>query len=235
MSKKQRHERKKIERARRCKGFHHSRSAIRNSGTALAAAAALAAGTSTYATPVRFDNPVGVGHFDWPHDVGVVEKSLDISLPASAQPGDHSAATSFAQILGGGVGTIYGFGGGRSVQTTDGYVMVGVSAAELIPTPGTMWSLYGGYTHLPPGAPLLPENQETYLGVRFDLGGGSQYGWIGVIRTGIELDAFAWGYETEPGVPIPAGAPEPGSLALLAFGAAGLLTHRNRGNAQHGR
>ena len=79
----------------------------------------------------------------------------------------------------------------------------------------------GGYTN-------LPEGVEPYLGIRFDLGGGYQHSWLGVVHTGPELDAFAWGYETEVGVPIPAGVPEPGTLAALAVGAAALLGRRRR-------
>ena len=77
----------------------------------------------------------------------------------------------------------------------------------------------------------LPEGQPAYLGVRFDQGAGWQYAWIGVVRNpdGTDpalVDAFAWGHETTPGVSIPAGAPEPASLALLAFGAVAALRRR---------
>jgi hypothetical protein len=58
----------------------------------------------------------------------------------------------------------------------------------------------------PENPSILPEGVETYLGVSFDLGAGTQYGWIGVVRNAAMLDAFAWGYETDPGVPIAAGA-----------------------------
>ena len=49
---------------------------------------------------------------------------------------------------------------------------------------------------------------------------GVHYGWVAVERDyGIWLDAFAWGYETEAGTPIQAGAvPAPGTLAALVFG-----------------
>lgn len=77
---------------------------------------------------------------------------------------------------------------------------------------------------------LIPEGTPTYLAVRFDPGDGFRYGWLGVIRGGDsvpgaesnDLSLFAWGYQTEPGIRIRAGAvvPAPGSLALLAFGAA---------------
>ena len=87
------------------------------------------------------------------------------------------------------------------------------------------YSQYAGYGP----ETLLPEGTPTYLGLRFN-GPNYQYGWIGVVRTSQQLEAFAWGYETEPGVPIAAGAPEPGSLALLAFGAAGVAGCRRRRN-----
>ncbi len=74
----------------------------------------------------------------------------------------------------------------------------------------------------------------SYMGVRFSFESASSdtptsyhYGWIGVVRVGTyDLDAFAWGYETEPGVPIIAGIPAPGTLAALAFGA--VVTRRGR-------
>jgi hypothetical protein len=64
------------------------------------------------------------------------------------------------------------------------------------------------------------------MGVRFNDVDGYHYGWISVVRNGLDLDAFAWGYETEPGVPIIAGIPAPGTLAALAFGA--VVTRRAR-------
>lgn len=48
----------------------------------------------------------------------------------------------------------------------------------------------------------------------------------------VELDAFAWGYETDPDVPIAAGIPEPGTLAALALGAAAALAGRRRVRSQ---
>jgi hypothetical protein len=69
------------------------------------------------------------------------------------------------------------------------------------------------------------------MGVRFIDMDGYHYGWISVVRHGndflqLDFDAFAWGYETEPGVPIIAGIPAPGTLAALAFGA--VVTRRKR-------
>jgi hypothetical protein len=42
----------------------------------------------------------------------------------------------------------------------------------------------------------------------------------------VSFSAFAWAYETEPGVPIVAGILAPGTLAALAFGA--VVTRRGR-------
>ncbi len=94
------------------------------------------------------------------------------------------------------------------------------NAGELIPPPGggtyygLPFSSRNGLFHYP-GYDFLPEGIPTYLGVLWDfnyVGGGggyagtSQYGWIKVLRTGSEVEALAWGYETDEGVPIPAGA-----------------------------
>ncbi len=71
----------------------------------------------------------------------------------------------------------------------------------------------GGYLHYP-AYNYVPEGVPAYLGTA---AGGSyctyynncQYGWIGVVRTGTELEAFAWGFESTPGTAINAGDPQP--------------------------
>ena len=120
-----------------------------------------------------------------------------------------------------------GVAGLTELEIVNGYQMVGLAGGTLIPS-GLGWNYYS-YAYA--GSPF-PEGVPLYLGVRFN-GPAWQYGWIGVERIdGNKLDAFAWGYETEPGVPIAAGAPEPGSLALLAFGAGALASRRRKGKRQ---
>ena len=191
---------------------------------ALAAGAVIAAGTQAYADPIRFDNPAGEGHFDWADGAEVDYVWLDMTLPAGDQPGTEGPST-LGQRTFETIGRLSG-----AVKTEVGgygdYYAIGVDAGELIPTgapfAGSADIYYAGYSE-------LPEGTVTYLGNRLDLGYGFQYGWIGVVRTGRVLDTFAWGYETDPGVPIEAGAiPEPGTLAMLALGATALLGRRRR-------
>ena len=77
------------------------------------------------------------------------------------------------------------------------------------------------YTNFAPG-------ERAYMGVRFSGVDGWHYGWIGVTYSAHAFSAFAWGYETAPGVPIAAGAPAPGTVAALAFGAAAISSRKRR-------
>lgn len=179
---------------------------------ALAAAGAIAGGAQAYALPVRFDNPPHgePGHFDWVGPIGQYVE-LDFALSPEDQTGDRGPTT-VAQMVHETSSNLVTDG---ALQAGDGdyrYFVVGVSAGELIPTDGTVWQDYPAYIYsryIP--LSLLPTCCATYLGVRFDVGSGYQYAWIGVVRPGLELEAFAWGYETEPGVPIEAGAPGEGA------------------------
>lgn len=84
---------------------------------------------------------------------------------------------------------------------------------------------FGGSQFLNPGV--------GFIGFSFNTGAGTQYGWARVNMQGSPGNAFtlvdyAFG---DPGVMIRAGqtaVPEPGSLGLLAVGAAGLVAWRRR-------
>lgn len=208
---------------------------------ALAAGAMIAAGTQAYADPVRFDNlPAGEpGRFDWTVSNQPEQSQLrwlDVMLGVADQPfGPYSQQdappAAFGQHEDNGF-VFASMGGpaqnsGIQVDSAWEWFLVGVNSGELIPS-GFPWATYGG-TYYPGYGSELPEDQATYLGVRFDLGSGFQYGWVGVVMDPTDhlLDAFAWGYETVPGEPIEAGAiPEPGTLAALALGATALLGRR---------
>lgn len=90
-----------------------------------------------------------------------------------------------------------------------------------------------------------PGGTNAYLGVSFDIGGQTHFGWahlqtVGFPNTSITL--FDYAYCDQPGQGLLAGqtsgacfgaaaVPLPASLALLAAGAVGMLALRNRGNA----
>lgn len=85
-----------------------------------------------------------------------------------------------------------------------------------------------------PGEPepmsLFPEGERRFIGVRTS---SFRYGWIEVLRTGESLTAFAWAYETQPGVLILAGqVPAPAAAALLGVASTLHLFRRRRAAAR---
>ncbi len=105
-------------------------------------------------------------------------------------------------------------------------------------------SLPGDQKLQDPAAPLLTsvgdpngwaDSPNQYLGLAFDISGATHYGWA---RLTVNADTTAtlhdWAYESSAGRGIAAGqtVPEPGTLALLALGAAGVGAMRNRRRRQ---
>lgn len=73
------------------------------------------------------------------------------------------------------------------------------------------------------------ENADGYLGVQFDIGGNTHYGWVHVINTyGITGEIVEWAYESNPNTGLEAGViPEPTTLLLFLAGT-GLLALRKK-------
>jgi hypothetical protein len=206
---------------------------------ALAAGAVIAGGTQAYAEQIRFNNPQESGYFNWSVSGDNVLSIINDASNQTAMPADIGAfiksgdAYGVGEAIGGGLA-----GGELSFQQVNGYgFLVGLDQGELVPDAVSQFNSAGYsyttyyYAYYHAGIrTLLPEGVPTYLGIKFDMGFGDQYGWIGVVRTGQTTDAFAWGYETVPGMPIPAGAPEPGTLAMFALGATALVCRRRNPN-----
>jgi hypothetical protein len=200
---------------------------------AVALAALLGGTANASASWVRFDNPEfgQQDHFDWTWGDALDPLSwLDITMPSSDQGGAAGPAS---------VGQLYPDGQpGVMSNETMGGAQVGrlfqlthaVSYFDEI-SDSTLsffdFSVHAVATDLSI-ASLIPEGVESYIGVAFLDDLATHYGWIGVVRTGLELETFAWGYETEPDTPIPAGAPAPGALALLVVAALTTPMRRTR-------
>jgi hypothetical protein len=108
-----------------------------------------------------------------------------------------------------------------------------ISLGNFLPVAGRM--KYGASNPLASGNGY-PKSQwvgvvNGFIGLKFNVGDGTQYGWVQISMDGPKLNSykvidFAW---ADPGQTLVAGqVPEPGSLALLAFGAVGLLLWRQK-------
>jgi hypothetical protein len=212
----------------------------------LAVAAAIAAGTQAYGEVIIFINPEWgePGHFDWLlGDEFDATTWLDITHPSTDQ-GGLVGASSISQVfyqrhVPYGVLTWIYTSGGASVATTqisspDKDFTRALDAGDPIDGSlrfeSTATHYYGAHAKF--GGSYVTDfgiwPNVKYLGVRFSDVDGVHYGWVGVYSYFYisDFEAFAWGYETEPGVPIIAGIPAPGTLAALAFGA--VVTRRGR-------
>jgi hypothetical protein len=89
------------------------------------------------------------------------------------------------------------------------------------PEPDTEWS------------GLLGETGEAYLGISFDIGDATHYGWVHMVLGEVNPDfgfetpiTASWAYESTPDTPIVAGViPEPSTGILTMVGSIGLLLH----------
>lgn len=194
--------------------------------SAVIAVAACATGAD--AAVVRFDNPTGAGHYYWAPQGTAGEGWLDIHRAAHAQPQQDAGPGSFGHTRSEYVTKLFAGGGGQYL-TTDGLLVMSSAEGDVISSATAGQWTNGLFIHHPILGSNFAEGEEAFIGVRFDAGSGLQYGWIGVVRTGVTLDAFAWAYETEAGVPISVGPttiPSPSTLSLL--GVSALATHRRR-------
>ncbi len=198
-------------------------------------ATAIAAGTQAYAEAITFINPAEgePGHFDWSGSPAL-ESWLDITRPSTDQTGlvgpmSVGQITTFDDT-----GEFFNFtSSGASVVTVDPGNLSGFTGSFASGT-----EIDGSFTYASESTHVwysfflfewfsqFAEGTAGYMGVQFSDVDGDHYGWIGVVRHDSFFDAFAWGYETEPGVAIIAGVPAPGTLAALAFGA--VVTRRGR-------
>lgn len=73
--------------------------------------------------------------------------------------------------------------------------------------------------------------QRAYMGVEFEIGGATHYGWLDmfVASDNPYAEIYGWAWETVPGVSLGAGVvPEPSAILLLAAGSIALLCRTKR-------
>lgn len=174
---------------------------------------------ATHGDPVVFTNPAGPGHFTWSPPASGTSRFIRITLDAANQSEAYQPITAipgdFRHGWSGASNTVIATGGPNAVQSAPSpanrQYTLPLDLGASIPSPSPAVFGINTFVHLSSTAVGDPEftfveGVPKYFGVRFDQGSGVQYGWIGVIRTGFFVDAFAWGYETTPGTSIAAGA-----------------------------
>lgn len=223
-----------------------------NAESGLMLATAIAGGTLAYADPVRFDND---GTFEWTDGA-----FLNITKPLSKQTGldagegsfryEHILAPCCAPSL-----NPWVTGSTFDAELEGGLAVSVRSSGAVVPNDfagvyGRTWrnahilgyyysSGAGFYTQFDKPIPFTGPGDVGYIAARFHIDGQTHYGWMSLTLTrytGVPVpgayvfDLIAWGYETEPGRRIAAGAvPAPGAaLALLAFGSAAGATRGRR-------
>lgn len=211
----------------------------------LAVGAVAIAARPTYAEVIFFNNPDPgePGHFAWRSDADPSDPSiwLDITRSSTDQEG-LATPSSVGQRVVSFAGknefvTVSQTFGGASVAFEfypHGLLTKSLPDGTVVDDQLAFHSSVAHWAEV--GPPFLffssfDEGVRGYVGVRFTDIDGDHYGWIDVVREGLDLNAFAWAYETEPGVPITI-IPAPGTLLALVVGAA--VTRRRRRRAVTG-
>lgn len=234
-------ERKKGQLEARKRGFHRDKRVLLGG---LAGGAAIAMGTSGYAVPLRGpgdpffleandSRPLDVNGDDvndlrftmygpmlwgepyWEAAVDTAPHADTLILGSYPEGAFYFLARRFS------AGERIGPGG------TDSPLYYFTDAAYYVDFQGTLYD--GG---------AFRDGQAGFVGFKFEISGEYHWGWaeIQVARppagkgksVDMLLQVHGWGYESEPNVGIDAGAPEPGTLAALAIGAAAVVGGRRR-------
>lgn len=205
----------------------------------------LAAGSSAYASVVRFDN--SSGDYTW-----FLEEWLDVTRSPLDQDG-WSAPSAFLQYLYYGYSRevdFYGYGtvandygiatsfmSGDEVGYDDFYSSYGWAAGARYEDYGQL--VEAGLNDDPAWNVFVGGGSPGFIGLRFmDEEEAAHYGWMKVLWNDPEerFDALAWAYETDEDKPIviddSTDIPEPGTLALFAAGAGALLIASRRRRRQ---
>lgn len=185
------------------------------------------------ADPVRFEGPL--------NNAGVIT-GVDITRSLANQPMDAYGPSSFQLIdtYGGGLAyidlstsiSIPGSGIVQSILQAGELIDGGLAWTQSGPNYAVYRLLFGPndgegdptFTAIQPG-------DTGFVALSFAMDDGVHYGWIELRNSSgsgaWNYDILAWGYETEAGVGIAAGAvPAPGALALL--GCVGVAARRRR-------
>lgn len=206
------------------------KSILKKTTSGLAGALAIASGTHAYASPVvvapppdSHNTPGGADVFtDW--DVngdGTIDFEFENRYPNSgSQVNWQLDMDPFATGAGvvGYVGPFVNYANALSVGTSIGSGSTFQTSSQVVLGSNYAGTLYGGF------AVQVPPGTNAYAGFEFQAADGLHYGWLYLnVNAGV-IDFTGAAYESVPGMAITAGAvPEPGTMAMLALGAVGVL------------
>ena len=224
-----------------------NKTGLTNLGKGLAGAIAIASGTSAYGTIITVSTPADLTNspggantqVNWDVNGDAINDFLFLNRYPNTVPGNYGViwqmnmnGTVAANGCIGYMGPFIRYANALAFGAPiNGAQFFNPGAAQS--TLGSRYSYgaagvfyYGGFAAGGPNG-SVPPGTFAYAGFRFNAADGVHYGWVRLAVSAGLIDfanPIAAAYESAPGVGITAGAvPEPGTLSLLALGAAGVL------------